>query len=137
MKAFRSRAFPDRAGMRDIACSYNGQACILSQFADITELKQLEASLRLTAAAVEQSAEAMVILDKEGVILSVNPAFTRVTGHAGSEAVPARSSLPPHSPSSSTSCRSNLARASALPCIRIMATARKCCCGMPTRRFIA
>lgn len=81
-----------RQGMRNIIASMeyvelHGQACILSQFVDITERKRLEASLRLTAAAVEQSAEAMVILNKEGVILSVNPAFTRVTGYADSEAV--------------------------------------------------
>jgi len=81
-----------REGMRNVIASMeyvelHGRACILSQFVDITARKQLEASLRLTAAAVEQAAEAMVILDRQGVILSVNPAFTRVTGYAGAEAI--------------------------------------------------
>lgn len=81
-----------RNGARNVIASMehvelHGRACLLSQFVDITTRKQLEASLRLTAAAVEQSAEAMVILDSKGNILSVNPAFTRVTGYAEAEAV--------------------------------------------------
>lgn len=59
----------------------HARPCFLVQFVDITARKRLEATLRLTATAVEQSAEAMVILDSAGAILTVNPAFTRITGY--------------------------------------------------------
>jgi PAS domain S-box-containing protein len=41
---------------------------------------------RLTAA-IEQAAESIVILDTEGTILYVNPAFERITGYSRAEAV--------------------------------------------------
>ena len=41
---------------------------------------------RLTAA-IEQAAESIVILDTEGAILYVNPAFERITGYSRAEAV--------------------------------------------------
>lgn len=64
----------------------HGRSCFLIQFVDITARKRLEATLKLTAAAVEQAAEAMVILDGGSVILTVNPAFTRITGYLSTEA---------------------------------------------------
>lgn len=60
--------------------------CYLVKFVDISERKALETQLRLIASAVNQAAEAMVILDAQGIIVSVNPAFTRITGYAGPEA---------------------------------------------------
>lgn len=63
------------------------RSCFLVQFIDITDRKRLEATLRLTAAAVDQAAEAMVILDDAGSIMTVNPAFTRITGYHSAAAV--------------------------------------------------
>jgi PAS domain S-box-containing protein len=52
---------------------------------DITERKLAEAELRRLAAAVEETADSVVITDKEGNIQYVNPAFERVTGYAREE----------------------------------------------------
>lgn len=59
---------------------------VVGMVQDVTERRRAEAQLRLIAKAVEQAAEAMVILDASGTIISVNPAFTRITGYAGAEA---------------------------------------------------
>ncbi|HBT32381.1 MAG TPA: hypothetical protein DEB15_05880 [Pusillimonas sp.] len=60
---------------------------IIGMVQDITERAALEQELRLTAVAVEQAAEAMVILNKQGSIVSVNPAFTRITGYNKEEVI--------------------------------------------------
>lgn len=54
---------------------------------DITEQKAAEASLRLAAAAFENTAEAVTISDPEGRILAVNRAFERITGYPADEAL--------------------------------------------------
>lgn len=54
---------------------------------DITERKRAEAELRRLAAAVEETADSVVITDKEGNIQYVNPAFERVTGYTKEEAL--------------------------------------------------
>lgn len=59
---------------------------VVGMVQDVTERRRAEAQLRLIARAVEQAAEAMVILDASGAIISVNPAFTRITGYTGAEA---------------------------------------------------
>ena len=45
------------------------------------------------AAAVDQAAEAIMITDRDGSILYVNPAFTRVTGYSSQEAIGQNSRL--------------------------------------------
>lgn len=52
---------------------------------DITERKRAETELRQLAAAVEETADSIVITDKQGNIQYVNPAFERVTGYAKDE----------------------------------------------------
>lgn len=59
----------------------NGRACLLSQLVDITPRKRLEETLRLTAAAVEHAGEGLILLSAKGEIISINPAFTRITGY--------------------------------------------------------
>ena len=54
---------------------------------DITERKRAEAQLRLQVAALEAAANVIAITDREGRILWVNPAFTRLTGYTSEEAV--------------------------------------------------
>jgi len=54
---------------------------------DITERKRAEAELRLAARVFENSREAIVITDADSRILSVNQAFTDITGYAAEEAV--------------------------------------------------
>lgn len=61
--------------------------CVLVHLVDITSRKRLEQTLRLTAAAVEHSGDALVILSQRGSIVSTNPAFTRITGYAAQQAL--------------------------------------------------
>ena len=58
----------------------NGQ--VFSMGHDITERKQAEAQKDRLTAAVEQSAESIVITNAEGVIEYINPAFERITGYS-------------------------------------------------------
>ncbi len=53
---------------------------------DITERKRVEAALRLQAAALESTANGIVIADIGGTIEWVNPAFTALTGYTLDEA---------------------------------------------------
>ncbi|GAB6053735.1 hypothetical protein JCM17960_25550 [Magnetospira thiophila] len=48
---------------------------------DITEQKTVEERLRLSATVFEAASEATLITDQSNTILSVNPAFTRITGY--------------------------------------------------------
>ncbi|WP_026840298.1 SpoIIE family protein phosphatase [Citrifermentans bremense] len=54
---------------------------------DISERKRAEESLQLQSAALEAAANAIVITDSSGVIISVNQAFTRMTGYSREEAL--------------------------------------------------
>ena len=54
---------------------------------DITARRRTEEDRSRLAMAVEQSAEAIVVTDREGTILYVNPAFERITGYTAEEAV--------------------------------------------------
>lgn len=56
-------------------------------FDDITDRKKAEEKLRLSATVFEAASEATVITDSENRILSVNPAFTRITGYTSSEVI--------------------------------------------------
>ncbi|MBW6486891.1 MAG: PAS domain S-box protein [Syntrophobacterales bacterium] len=62
-------------------CGYRGMD------RDITERKRAEEDRQRLAAAIEQSGETVVIVDKEGIIQYVNPAFERTTGYTRAEAV--------------------------------------------------
>jgi diguanylate cyclase (GGDEF)-like protein/PAS domain S-box-containing protein len=52
---------------------------------DITERKQAEAELRISASVYRTLTEGVLITDAENRILSVNPAFTRLTGYPAAE----------------------------------------------------
>jgi PAS domain S-box-containing protein len=54
---------------------------------DITERKLAEDKIRLQTSALEATQNGIVITDKKGNILWVNPAFTRITGYSSEEAV--------------------------------------------------
>ena len=68
----------------------DGQGRILHYIAikeDITAQKANEAQIRKLQQAVEQSANAIVITNKQGIIEYVNPAFTQLTGYTYEEAI--------------------------------------------------
>lgn len=54
---------------------------------DITGLKETERERDRLFAAIEQSADTVVITDTEGAILYVNPAFERITGYSRRSAI--------------------------------------------------
>jgi len=56
-------------------------------FRDITERKRTEEKLRLQTSALAAAANGIAITDRTGLILWVNPAFTRLTGYDSSEVV--------------------------------------------------
>ena len=60
---------------------------------DITQLKEVEGQLRLAASVVENTVEAIMVTDESDVILSVNPAFTAVTGYPAVEVIGQPASL--------------------------------------------
>ena len=60
---------------------------------DITALKEAEGQIRLAASIVQDTVEAIMVTDESGVILSVNPAFTAVTGYAAADVVGQPASL--------------------------------------------
>src|SRR5690606_9756912 len=86
---FRMRLYGEiRSVVANIECvEFTGRPCYLMQLVDITPRKRLEEKLRLTAAAVEHSGDALIIFNAKGTILSVNPAFTRITGYHQKQAL--------------------------------------------------
>ncbi len=54
---------------------------------DITERKHMEEELRKLAAATENAAEAIVMVDPQYNITYVNPAFTEISGYASAEII--------------------------------------------------
>ncbi len=60
---------------------------------DITERKRTEEQLRLQSTALEAAANGIMITDRGGLILWVNPAFTAITGYTHDEVIGKNPSL--------------------------------------------
>ncbi|OPY80406.1 MAG: Blue-light-activated protein [Syntrophorhabdus sp. PtaU1.Bin153] len=58
-----------------------GPLGVLAVARDMTETKRMEEERRRLATAVEQSAEGVLIMDRNGVARYVNPAFERISGY--------------------------------------------------------
>ena len=54
---------------------------------DITERKRSEEAVQLAALVYENSNEAMMVMDAEGTIMNVNPAFSEMTGYLPAEVI--------------------------------------------------
>jgi diguanylate cyclase (GGDEF)-like protein/PAS domain S-box-containing protein len=65
----------------------DGRRYIISTANDVTESKKAEKELRLAATVFESNKSCIYITDPEGTILSINPAFSEVTGYAQEEAL--------------------------------------------------
>jgi len=82
-------------------CSVSGRALDPQQpdaatiwvFADITERRQAEEKLRLSATVLEHIADGVMVLDVHGRIVATNPAYTQITGYTEAEAIGTRSGL--------------------------------------------
>jgi len=64
-----------------------GKGKFATVFEDISERKQVEKQIRLQSAALEASANAILITDRDGIIELINPAFTKLTGYSEKEAI--------------------------------------------------
>lgn len=54
---------------------------------DVTGIKESEVELRLAASVFDNTREGIMVTDGNGIIQSVNPAFTQITGYTSAEAV--------------------------------------------------
>jgi diguanylate cyclase (GGDEF)-like protein/PAS domain S-box-containing protein len=71
----------------------SGEAFIWSTVENIAERKQAEAATQLAASVFDHTAEAILITDADTRILSVNRAFTEISGYAAAEVIGKRPSL--------------------------------------------
>ncbi len=68
-------------------CGANGKVLrVIGTAQDVTSQYQLEAEMQLLVSAFEFSGEAILISDADNHIVTVNPAFTRLTGYTAEEA---------------------------------------------------
>lgn len=57
------------------------------QSSEVTSLKETEAQLKLAACVFDSTLDGILITDASGIVLSVNPAFSLITGYNADEAV--------------------------------------------------
>jgi len=60
---------------------------VLGMVRDITDTRRAEAQMSKLSSAVEQTADSVIITDRDGVIEYANPAFERSTGYSRAEAI--------------------------------------------------
>ena len=65
----------------------NGEKQVWSIVEDVTEHKRAEEAIRLAALVYQASSEGMVVTDPDGNVISVNPAFTKITGYEAEEII--------------------------------------------------
>lgn len=70
----------------EISAKILGDGRLQEIIRDISERKKTEEGLQLAATVFETASEGIVIADRDNRIISVNPAFTRITGYTESEA---------------------------------------------------
>lgn len=64
-----------------------GQEYVWAFVRDITERRRMEEDNRRLTAAIDQTTEAILITDQQGIIQYVNPAFEQLTGYSAEEAL--------------------------------------------------
>jgi diguanylate cyclase (GGDEF)-like protein/PAS domain S-box-containing protein len=62
-------------------------------YADVTERRQAEEKLRLSATVLEHIADGVMVIGLDGRIVAINPAFTQITGYTEMEALGQDSTL--------------------------------------------
>ncbi len=78
-----------RIQVETTAASYwqTGRPWSIAIIRDITERKQAEALLRLAASVFDSAAEGIMITGRDDKVISVNPAFTEITGYSAHEVI--------------------------------------------------
>jgi PAS domain S-box-containing protein len=79
--------FPIELTTSVIRDDVGGAVGLLGVARDITDARLKEERLRLQSAALESTADAVAITERDGTITWINPAFTRLTGFAADEAI--------------------------------------------------
>ncbi len=69
------------------AIEFKGKTLLFSIVFDITERKRAEESLQLASLVYQNSSEAISVLDADGIIIAINPAFTRITGYTQEDVI--------------------------------------------------
>lgn len=69
------------------AIEFKGRALLFSIVFDVTERKRAQESLQLASLVYENSSEAMVVVDADGIVVTVNPAFNAITGYLPEDVV--------------------------------------------------
>jgi len=69
------------------AIEFKGKPLLFSIVFDVTKRKQAEDSLQLASMVYQNSSEAMSVVDCNGTIINVNPAFTEITGYTPEDVV--------------------------------------------------
>lgn len=75
-----------RISARVAPVNYENETVIISIASDIEERKRWEDKIKLQSAALEAAGNGIVIVDRNGIIVWVNKAFTRLTGYTQDEA---------------------------------------------------
>ena len=75
------------AAVKSSPVTISGKKYVFGNFRDVTERRKAEETLARLGMAVGQAPEAIIMTDREGTILYVNPAFERISGYSGEEAV--------------------------------------------------
>lgn len=72
----------------ELLCDEQGRACtVFGTSLNVTSQHQMASRLQLLAGAFDYSGEAILICDRDNKIVTVNPAFTKLTGYSEAEAV--------------------------------------------------
>ncbi|MCX7174255.1 MAG: PAS domain S-box protein [Proteobacteria bacterium] len=92
LQEFLYRLMADDGSAKEFEATVNsftqaGERKIVMVSIDITELRQLDKTLAIQAHAFENMTEGMMITAADGMILSVNRAFTTVTGYSKEDVV--------------------------------------------------
>jgi len=69
------------------AIEFQGKPLLFSIVFDITERKRAEESLRQALLVYRNSSDGMAVVNADGLIVTINPAFTEITGYSLEEAV--------------------------------------------------
>lgn len=69
------------ASLTAVVTRLNDEPCVITAMHDITQRRQAQDALRLSASVFSHAREAIVITDAMGLIVDVNAAFTRITGY--------------------------------------------------------
>ena len=62
-----------------------GEECLVTAAHDVTDRRRADAEMRKLSRALEQTADAVMITDRDGVIEYVNPAFEAISGYQSNE----------------------------------------------------